>query len=102
MIAGGGALQGSSAWAQIISDVMNQSIAVADIPEATARGAALLAFEALGVLKDLKDITVIIERNYDPDSGRHEIYQSALKRHKKLYQKLVEEMELSSLRSQLE
>jgi gluconokinase len=89
VIAGGGALRGSSAWAQIISDVLNQSIAVADIPEATARGTALLAFEALGVLKDLNDVPVIIERTYNPDSGRHGIYQRALERHKKLYQKLV-------------
>ena len=91
VIAGGGALRGSSAWAQIISDVMNRPIAVADIPEATARGAALLAFEALGDHKDSDDIRVLIGRTYDPDSSRHNIYKSALERHQKLYQKLVQD-----------
>ena len=91
VIAGGGALMRSSVWAQIVSDVMHQPIAVADIPEATARGAALLAFEALGVDKDINEIPVAIERTYYPDSKRHEIYRSALERHQKLYQKLVEE-----------
>ena len=87
---GGGALRGSPAWTQIISDVMNRTIAVADIPEASARGAALLAFEALGILNDLKDIPVTIERTYEPDPGRHEIYQHALARHEELYEKLVQ------------
>jgi gluconokinase len=91
VIAGGGALMRSSAWAQIVSDVMHQPIAVADIPEATARGAALLAFEALGVDKDINEIPVAIKRTYHPDSKRHEIYRSALERHQKLYQKLVED-----------
>jgi gluconokinase len=91
VIAGGGALMRSSVWAQIVSDVTSQPIAVADIPEATARGAALLAFEALGVDKDINEIPVVIKRTYYPDSERHEIYRSALERHQKLYQKLVEE-----------
>lgn len=92
VIAGGGVMKSSSVWAQIISDVMNQPIAVADFPEATARGSALLALEALGALKELNDIQVAIKRTYYPDSGRHEIYQYALDRHKKLYQKLVQEL----------
>ena len=92
VIAGGGALRGSPAWAQIICDVMNRPIAVADIPEATARGTALLALEALGVIENLSDIPIIIEHTCNPDAARHAIYQRALERHQKLYQKLVEEM----------
>jgi gluconokinase len=91
VVAGGGALQGSPVWSQIICDVMNRPIAVADVGEATARGAALLAFEALGVIDDLKDIPVAIEHTCRPDSGRHQIYQKALERQKRLYQKLVED-----------
>ncbi len=92
VIGGGGALRASPAWCQIISDVMNKPVAVADIPEASARGAALLAFEALGVLGALDDIPIPIERTYDPDPGRHAVYQSAMERHQKLYQKLVNEI----------
>jgi gluconokinase len=89
VVAGGGALRHSPAWTRIICDVMNRPITVADIPETSARGAALLAFEALGVLKNLNDIPFIVERNYEPDPDRHEIYQSALKRHKALYHRLI-------------
>jgi gluconokinase len=91
IIAGGGALRGSSTWAQIISDVTNQPIAVAEMPEATARGIALLAFEALGVVSDLNEIPIQIERTHHPDPARYKIYQSALERHQRLYQKLVTE-----------
>ena len=91
VVAGGGALQGSPVWSQIICDVMNRPIAVADVGEATARGAALLAFEALGLIDDLKSIPISIEHTCHPDSGRHQIYQKALERQKLLYQKLVED-----------
>jgi len=91
VVAGGGALQGSPVWPQIICDVMNRPIAVADVGEATARGVALLAFEALGVIDDLIDIPVPIEHICHPDSGRHQVYQKALERQKRLYQKLLED-----------
>ena len=91
VIAGGGALKRSAVWTQIISDVMNQPIAVAENPEATARGAALLAFEALGVDSNINQSPAMIERTHYPDSKRHAIYQSALERHKILYQKLIED-----------
>jgi gluconokinase len=91
VVAGGGALRSSPAWTRIIGEVLNRPIVMADIPETSARGAALLAFEALGILENLNDIPFIVERNYEPDPDRHEIYQSALKRHKELYNKLVAE-----------
>jgi gluconokinase len=89
VIAGGGALRGSPAWTRIICNVMNRSIAIPDIPETSARGAALLAFEALGILDDLNDIPLVIDRTYDPDPLCHEVYRHALERHAGLYQKLV-------------
>ena len=89
IVASGGAIQKSPAWLQIITDVLGRNVAVADIQEASARGAALLAFEALGLFKDLDEIPVFIENTYHPNSERHAVYAKALKRQERLYKKLV-------------
>ena len=64
---------------------------VAGIGEVSARGAALLAFEALGVIKDLKDIPVFIERTCYPDEERHTIYRRTIERQQRLYEKLIKD-----------
>jgi len=90
-MAGGGAIHNSPAWLQIITDVLGRTSAVAGIGEVSARGAALLAFEALGVIKDLKDIPVFIESTCYPDEERHAIYRRTIKRQQRLYAKLIKD-----------
>jgi gluconokinase len=89
IVAGGGAIHNSPAWLQIITDVLGRASVVTGIREVSARGAALLAFEALGVIKDLKDIPVCIERTCYPDEERHAIYRQTIKRQQRLYEKLI-------------
>lgn len=48
VIAGGGALMASSAWAHIIANALNRPLHLTAEPEITARGAALLALRAIG------------------------------------------------------
>jgi gluconokinase len=91
VVAGGGAIQNLSAWPQIITDVLGRSTAVTSIQESSARGAALLAFEALGLIKNLEEFPVFIKRTYYPDFERHQIYRDALKRQETLYKKLIKE-----------
>jgi gluconokinase len=91
IVAGGGALQNSPAWLQIITDVLGRTSALAGIGEVSARGAALLAFETLGIIKDLKDIPVFIERTCYPDKERHLIYCQTIKRQQRLYEKLIKD-----------
>ena len=90
IVAGGGAIH-NSAWLQIITDMLGRTSDVASIREVSARGAALLAFEALGVIKDLKDIPVFIERTCYPDEKRHTIYRQTIKRQQRLYEKLIKD-----------
>jgi gluconokinase len=90
VVAGGGALQNSPTWLQIITDVLGREVAVTGIPETSARGTALLAFEALGLIKDLNEMPVFIENTYHPDSERHTIYRNALRRQIRLYEKLIQ------------
>lgn len=49
LIGGGAALAGSPGFAQALSDATGKRLLVADNPEASARGAAVLALEHLGV-----------------------------------------------------
>jgi gluconokinase len=89
IVAGGGALRDSPLWLQIVTDVLGCKVDFTGIPETSARGAALLAFEALGLIEDLSKLPNFTEDTYIPDSERHAIYRSALKRQIRLYKKLI-------------
>jgi len=91
IVAGGGAIHNSPTWLQIITDMLGRASEVTGIREGSARGAALLAFETLGVIKDLKDIPVFIERTCYPDERRHVIYRQTIKRQQRLYEKLIKD-----------
>jgi gluconokinase len=92
LVASGGALQASPAWCQIIADAAGVPLEVADMPEATSRGAALLAMGdwrsggrklANSALANRQSLT------YHPNSQHHSIYRAALARQQELYAKLV-------------
>jgi gluconokinase len=89
VVASGGALLHSPAWLQIVTDVLGRPVAVCGVAEATSRGAALLALEALGAIKSLDEIPHFIHAPYQPDSGRHARYRRAVERQQELYAKLI-------------
>lgn len=64
---------------------------IAGVREGSARGAALLAFETLKMIKDLKDIPAFIERTCYPDDQRHAVYRETVKRQQRLYEKLLKD-----------
>lgn len=90
IIAGGGALFSSGLWPQIIADVFGREIALTRAVEASARGAALLALEALGYVKRLEVLAPETEAVYYPHSAAHGRYADARKRQEKLYGLLAE------------
>jgi len=89
VVASGGALLNSPAWLQIMADVLGRPVAASQIEQASARGAALLALEALGILGDLGEAPAFIGVVYEPDAGRHIRYREAMERQQGLYEKLV-------------
>jgi gluconokinase len=89
IVAGGGAMRNSRVWLQMVTDVLGREVDLTGIPETSARGAALLAFEALGLIEDLSNVPNFIENTCTPDSERHAIYRNALKRQVRLYKKLI-------------
>ena len=89
IVASGRALLSSPTWLHIMTDVLNRPVAVSEVQEASGRGAALLALEALGVLPDLEKAPDLIGQIHYPDEGRHERYREAMERQRNLYEKLV-------------
>ncbi len=89
VIASGGALLASPAWQQIIADVLGRPVAVSSIREASSRGVALLALEALGILPDLAAIPPEIGLTVEPNPAHHARYVEAMERQRVLYDTLV-------------
>jgi gluconokinase len=90
IFATGGALLRSPVWLQIMADALGRPVVVTEELEASSRGAALLALEALGALPDLAAAPVALGPTYLPDPARHERYRAALIRQQDLYARLIQ------------
>ncbi len=90
IVASGGALLASPAWAQIVADVLGRPLALSGVREASSRGAALLALEQAGKIADIEAAPAPVPRKlYQPDMRRHERYRAARERQRKMYELLV-------------
>jgi xylulokinase len=87
---GGGGAQ-SAVWAQILADALDRPVDRLDEARATnARGAAFLAFAALGML-ELDDVPSLlrIASRHDPDPANRETMAQALRRLQSLHPPLA-------------
>jgi gluconokinase len=73
-------------WAQIITDALGVPIALETDAEASARGAALLALEALGQPAPAAPVP---GRVLQPDPAAHARYRNARSRQSRLYDNIV-------------
>jgi gluconokinase len=89
VVASGGAILSSPAWLKIMTNALGRPVAASGVQEASGRGSALLALEALGIIPDLERAPDFISTVYEPDSRIHLRYREAIARQKELYQKLV-------------
>jgi gluconokinase len=87
----GGVLLGSSLMKSILADTLGIPIYPTQEHEASARGTALLALEALKILPDLSYVLPPLLSPILPDRERGEIYSKAAKRQQRLYQVLLGE-----------
>ncbi len=90
IIGSGGALLGSMTLAQIVADTLGVPIYPSLDHEASARGAALLALEAMGILPDVAQVPTNLKPPLKPDAERHAVYRIGAERQQKLYQALLE------------
>jgi gluconokinase len=89
IIASGGSLLSSPTWMQIIASTLGHTILASDEPEATSRGAALLALESLGAIPSLEALPATTSAIYEPDTAEHTIYCAAIERQRALYKQLI-------------
>jgi len=89
VVGSGGALLHSPAWLQIVTDVLGRPVAVSGVDETSGRGAALLALEALGFIRELDKAPQFIGSVHNADPRRQVRYRQAMERQQELYKKLV-------------
>jgi gluconokinase len=86
IIGSGSGLLSSSIWPQMMADVLGYPLIASAEKEATSRGVAVLALEALGLVGD---ISAAIGKIYQPSSERHSQYQQALMKQVEMYNKFI-------------
>jgi gluconokinase len=84
VIASGGGLLHSPTWTRIMADTLGRAVTLSGVKEASSRGAALLALEALGG-PEIEAAEVPLGETFEPDPDRHEVYTRALERQRRLY-----------------
>jgi gluconokinase len=90
VVASGGALLHSPAWLQIMADVLGTTVTASAVPEASSRGAAILALEAIGAIHDIAAVDAPNGRAYQPDKARSRQYRRGAQRQEALYRLLVD------------
>jgi gluconokinase len=78
IVATGGAIIASEAWRQIVSDVIGKRIGICAEREASMKGAAIMALEALG-LKSAEEIEPDLVETIHPDPIRHRRYEDGMR-----------------------
>jgi gluconokinase len=92
LVATGGALLRSPTWMQIMADALGTGVRASTEPEASRRGAALLALESLGVLADAADAPASFGTYYEPREAFTHRYLAARRRQEKIYRLLVRDL----------
>jgi gluconokinase len=90
VIASGGALLHSQPLLRILSDVLNRQVVTSRVSEASARGAALLALEKLGIYRNVSEAPIFSGEAYSPIKENHAIYMRAVERQKSLYHQVIQ------------
>jgi gluconokinase len=89
IIASGNALRSSHTWTQMIADVLGQPVSLSCASEASARGAALLALEAMGRIDSIEAFQLSVDTRFEPNLSHHERYQQGIERQLKFYESVI-------------
>ena len=86
IVASGGALQDNPLWRQILADTLQIPVHLVNVDEATSRGAAILALQALRLPLPPDPPTV---HTAVPDTRAGAIYAQASRRQQELYDRVI-------------
>jgi len=87
--ASGGALRESAVWTQIIADLLGRNMSLPDAPEASSRGAVLLALESIGRIENIERVNTPVCSTFTPNRKKRDVYRSARKRHQQFYELIL-------------
>ena len=65
-----------------------------NVGEASTRGAALLALEAVGKIETLQQGSLLVEETFEPDATRHARYRDGLLRQQEIYDRLFKSVSI--------
>ncbi len=88
VIASGGALLRSKAWLQMMTDALGHRIVECTAPEASSRGAAMLAAEQMGLLPDIGEVPLQLGATVEPGHENASIYRQMFERDARLFETL--------------
>jgi gluconokinase len=89
IVASGGALQSSRVWTQMLADILGLEITLVDVPEASLRGAVLLALESIGNIESIEDFSSAHGKSFVPNITKCEAYKRPRLEHQRLYELLL-------------
>jgi len=88
-------------WPQVVADVLGCRVAVPQVKESTALGAAFYAGIGVGLYGDIHEVTAELcrnERTFEPDAANHEAYAEHFARWQAIYPRQLELSEAGLLR----
>ncbi|WP_252230277.1 gluconokinase [Clostridium sp. ZBS15] len=90
----------SELWVQILADIFNKKVVIAESYESSCLGAAIIAMKALNMIKNIEQIESLIPTSkvFEPNIENHKVYIENFKIYRKLYEKLKDEfLEINNL-----
>ncbi|MBP2032268.1 gluconokinase [Clostridium algifaecis] len=83
----------SKMWVQMLADIFNKKVVIAESYESSGLGAAVIGMKALGVIDNIEEVEnlVPISKEFYPDEKNHDIYMKNYKIFDRLYEKLKDE-----------
>jgi gluconokinase len=74
----------------MMADGLSHSVTPCLEPEATSRGAALMALERIGAIRDIGDLVPKMGMEVPPDKSKQSFYETSLQQQRRLYNMLFQ------------
>lgn len=83
----------SELWVQMLADVFNKKVVIAESYESSCLGAVVLCMKSLGIINNLEEVEklVPISKEFIPNKENHEVYMKTFEIYDRLYLKLKDE-----------
>lgn len=83
----------SELWVQMLADVFNKKVVIAESYESSCLGAVVLGMKAIGLIDNIEEVEklVPISKVFKPNIENHEVYMKTFEIYERLYLKLKDE-----------